>query len=314
MIIYNYFDDFKIDSACVIAIGDFDGVHQGHQKLILSAYNYAKKHNALLGVYTFKNNGKNELSNKFSNTLLTTNEEKEHIISKLKPDFLYYENFNDIKDFAPDKFSQFIIEKFNCICMFCGENFRYGKNASGTVAHLCTFNKKFDCDTVAVELYSDSYGEISSTRIRNLIYKGDVEKASVILGKQYSFTSEIVHGNSLGHTIGFPTINQIIPDIKVIPAFGVYATKVEIDGQEFFAVSNVGVKPTIDENNRFVSCETHIIDFKSDIYGKYAKITFYKKLRDELKFSSIHQLQTSIKKDVINSISYFRGNGNENSL
>ncbi len=295
-------DDFASQKQkCVLALGNFDGVHRGHAKLLKTACAYARKNGISFGIYTFEHNPKS------IDGLLTRNREKNILFEDLGADFVYYENFDDVKNLEPHEFSDYIVNKFGAVCAVCGENFRFGKNASGTSSVLKEIMAEKGHDALIVPTLIDGAQPISSTRIRKLIEDGKLEQANAILGYPYGFSAEIVHGASIGHTIGFPTINQLLPKGKICPKHGVYASSVTVDGKKMYGVTNIGVKPTVTDRNSLLS-ETYIIDFSGNVYGKYADVRLYKMLRPEKKFSGLEELTENIRKNVSETKKYFEGN------
>ena len=279
----------------VLAFGNFDGVHKGHLHLLECARDYAEKNDCDFGVYTFIDSPKFRLA---SHSLLTDLQGRISAIGhKASPDFLYLEQFDDVRDFSPKEFVDYITGKFDCVCAFCGENFRFGRSASGNSGDLQNLMRNKGNLAFVVDNVYDNGELISSTLIKSLLSVGDVFRASKLLGNPFGFTSRVVHGAHLGHKLGFPTINQILPELLVCPEYGVYSTIVLIDGKEYTGVTNFGVKPTVSADNKPVA-ETFIIDFNEDLYNKMVGIYFCKKLRGEKKFSSLDELKESIARDV----------------
>ena len=149
-----------------------------------------------------------------------------------------------------------------------------------------------------------NYQTVSTSLIKEKIEIGAIEEANEILGRPFSIAHTVVHGKSLGKKLGFPTLNHIFEDNRIIPSFGVYATITEIDGKEYVSVTNVGLRPTV-SSSETVTCETHIIDCNEDLYGKNVKVSFMKKLRDEKQFPSMDELSKAIASDVENTKMFF---------
>ena len=295
-----YIDDGAV--GCVLAFGNFDGVHIGHAHLLRSAFDYAKKNNLKFGIYTFRD------SPKFKNakrSVITTLDMRISAFEKLGADFVYLESFGDVKDFTPEEFVDYIIRKFGCECAFCGDNFTYGKMASGNAGSLLDSMQAKGKNCVVVEGLKIDGITVSSTRIKELLLCGNIEKANELLGAPFMFSSAVIHGAHLGHTLGFPTVNQLVPEELVVPPFGVYSTIAKVDGKEYMGVTNFGVKPTVSGGSSSPVAETYIIDFDGDVYGKSVGISFYKRLRDEKKFSSLDELIKSISENVVDTKKYF---------
>lgn len=292
------------NKGCVLALGCFDGVHLGHQYLLSEAKKYARENGLEFGVYTFSQIPKFK---KTSHSLIMSNTQRMSKISYFSEcDFVYSEQFELVKNMTSSEFVDYIVEKFDCRCAFCGENFFFGKDAVASCENLRSLMKKKGREAVVVECLKINGIEVSSTQIRQLLRQGEVSLARKLLGGEaYGFVSKVVHGAKLGHTLGFPTINQIIPESIVLPKAGVYSTIVVIDGKEYLGVTNFGTKPTVSNCDDEKICETYIIDFDGNIYDKYVGVYFYKMLREEIKFSSLEELKKNISMNVEQTKIYF---------
>lgn len=297
--IINLNGNFKNEDKCVLVLGDFDGVHTGHRKLISCAKAIAKEKGIKVGVYTFCVNTKSFLGTA-DLCRLTTDNEKNRIFSELGVDFVCYDDFSQIKEFSPEDFCCYITEKFNIESVVCGENYTFGKGAKAGSEDLEKIMSGFGVLCYIVEMMHINNECVSSTTIRESIKSGDVEKAALMLGYRYFINAEIIHGAELGRKLGFPTINQLDYDSKCIPKFGVYVCVCTIDDRKYMAVSNVGVKPTVTESadNPPVVFETHVIDYSGDLYGKYVKVEFCKMLRAEKKFNSLDDLHDNVMLNI----------------
>lgn len=287
----------------VLALGNFDGVHIGHMHLLKNAKKYAAENGYEFGVYTFVDSPKFRLAN---HSILSDLQMRISDIShKINPDFVYLERFDDVKDFEVNEFVDYIVSKFDVATCFCGENFSFGKNASGNAETLAELMKNIGRSAEIISTLSDDSAPVSSTRIRALIEEGNVEKVSKLLMHPYGFVSKVVHGAHLGHTLGFPTVNQIIPKHLAVPKYGVYSTLVIIDDREYIGVTNFGVKPTVSSDNTPVA-ETYIIDFDGDVYDKNVGIYFCRMLREEKKFASLDELKKNIEINVEQTKLFFK--------
>jgi len=177
-----------------------------------------------------------------------------------------------------------------------GENFRFGHRASGDFGDLKRLMREAWGDAFAVSLQNTSGAEITSTRIRALIAAGDVGEASRLLGRPYVLRGEVIEGDRRGRTIGFPTANVLPDPTVIVPARGVYAGFVRIDGKEYAACTNIGVAPTFDRAESRV--EAHLLDFEGDLYGKTADVSFVRRIREEKRFSGVEELREQIARDV----------------
>ncbi len=288
----------------ILALGDFDGVHKGHQKLLSEACALGKTTDLAVGVYTFRENTKLLLGDK-KVSLLTTEEEKNELLAKTGIKFIGADDFNKVKDFSPEEFCGYLYRRFSPKAVFCGENFTFGKKAAAGSAELAHLMDVYGCETHIVPGLAAPNGEcISSTAVRRAVENGDMYGVAELLGYPYFIRTRVVHGAMLGRKLGFPTVNQLEYCGKAIPKFGVYACLCEIDGITHRGVVNVGVRPTVTDDNRVVF-ETHILDFDGDLYGKRITVSFYKMLRPERKFASLKELRENVLANIRETREYF---------
>lgn len=290
----------------VLALGDFDGVHLGHRKLLETTVQIAGHSGARSGVYTFRVNTKKLLGTE-NFSLLTTETEKNEIFASFGFDFVCADDFNAVKDFSPEQFASYLAGRFSPTDAVCGENFTFGKNASAGSETLARLLAAYGCKTHIVTSVEIGGVCVSSTRVRNLIAAGDMPMARRLLGYPYFIRTKVVHGARLGRKLGFPTINQLEYSGKAIPKFGVYACVCKIGDKVCRGVVNVGVRPTVSEKEKDppVVFETHILDFNEDLYGKDITVEFYKMLRPEKKFGSLEELRENVLKNIEETRVYF---------
>ncbi len=293
----------SVSSPLSVALGNFDGVHVGHAALIKRAVEYARAHGVKAAVWTFSDDAA-AIPSKSGARCITSAEEKLAIFKSLGVDFAFLLPFDEVRDYSPEKFvREMLIEKCNTVCAVCGFNFRFGKNGAGNSEVLAQLMSPRDCIVVPA-VYVDG-NVASSTAVRALIEGGDVEEAAKLLGRAFSIEAPVVEGKHLGRTIGMPTINQNFKDGHIIPKHGVYACIAEIGGKEFCGVANVGTRPTIKEDAHVVNCETHIIGYDGELYGKTVKISFCRRLRDEMKFEGVDALRLQVQRDIEATVKYF---------
>lgn len=289
----------------VVALGNFDGVHLGHATLIETAVALAKEHGLSCCVYTFSAhpaNFKNGI-----NSIITDNREKESIISSLGADVLCLDDFEAVKGFSCREFcEEILVNSLGCEIAVCGDNYGFGANRSGNFETLKSEMEALSKKAVVIECLKLSDVTVNSTLIRELICGGEVDKAAELLGRRYSFSSMVLHGKQLGRLLGSPTVNQIIPDKKLIPKNGVYITVCYADGKKYAGVTNVGKNPTVNDENAPTLCETHLVGYEGDLYGKDVRIEFCKRLRDEKKFPSLDALKEEISRNVVQALEYFK--------
>ena len=267
-----------------IALGKFDGIHVGHQLLID-------------GLIQEKSNGKNALVFTFGSSpadvlfddvkkYIYSQEEKAYYFSKLQVDVLLEYPFT--KEFAgitpKDFVEQCLVKQLGVRSIYVGEDFRFGNKRSGDVNVLKLLGEEYGFEVHAIPKKTQHGNVVSSTVIRKML-EDDFSIANQMLGNPYFVYGKVVHGNHLGNTIGFPTINQEIPELKLVPAYGVYASKVCIDKKEYYAISNLGKKPTI-EGNQKLGLETHILDFDGDLYGENLQVELLFFIRPEFSLYS----------------------------
>lgn len=304
MIVINNLEDIKNIPPCSIALGNFDGVHVGHQTLISKAVEKAKELGIKSAVFTFSNHPKNLFAGENVVKNIIYQEEKAALIEKLGVDYLFNVEFtHEVARMNPMAFiDDLLVDKMNLREAFCGFNYRFGYKAAGN-PHILRqrglvkgFNVN-EMDPVTID------GDVvSSTLIRSLIRSGDVEECEKYLGRKYSVGGEVVVGNRLGRTIGFPTSNIMIDENMVTPPNGVYITKCVYNGHVYDSITNVGVKPTIGTFQK--NMETHIFNFNKELYGKHIQVVFLKMTRDEAKFRSVEELSAQIVKDCEEAKAY----------
>lgn len=293
----------KEKNPTAVALGFFDGVHLGHQKVISQAVN-CKKQGLVPTVFTFLDMPSAKIKER-SPVLLTTNSDKAVIMEKLGVKVLYAVDFNSVRDMSASDFVEKILfEKLNAKKIFFGENYRFGKNAEGNKDFLFENCPKYGIEPVVVP--AENYGgqPVSSTRIRECIRNGDVFTASKMLGRYFGVSQTIVAGNKIGRTMGTPTINQQVPPGGVLPKFGVYASAVTVKGKTYCGVTNVGVKPTV--GSKIPLYETWIINFSGDIYGEKAETLLLDFIRPEKKFENLDRLKAEIFQNGIQAQKIFK--------
>lgn len=292
----------------VVVLGNFDGVHKGHTKLISLATSVASKSGYDTCVYTFSQNS----SSFKSASLLTTNDEKTEYIEKCGVNEIFFDDFDRVKDMSPEMFCKEILAgMLGCEIAVCGENFTFGKNRSGDAKKLLRIMKSLSLNAEICPMCFENAKPVSSSAIREKISEGDVLFAYKLLQRPYSFTSVIIHGKALARRLGYPTVNQLLPETKAKPKNGVYASICSFEGVDYPSVSNIGTKPTVTYNTKDapVICESHIIGFDGDIYGKSVTVKLFERIRDEKKFDSLEELTRAVESDVTFTKKYFKEKG-----
>lgn len=286
--------DEKIANRTAVALGNFDGMHVGHMAVLRAAKGFESKGLTPLALL-FDEHSLKAITGTAPPMLMTA-DERNRIIAEngLKIKTIV---FNEIKDLSPQDFvKKILVGRFGARAVCCGYNYRFGKNASGnaqTMKEICD-RLGLEC-RIAGEVDVDSRAA-SSTEIRKFIESGEIEKANKMLGHPFGFCTRVIDGDKRGRTLGFPTINQELPDGLVLPKFGVYQADVTVDGKHYKGVANIGRRPTVGSEK--VLSETYIIDFHKNIYGEYVDIRPVRFIRPERKFSSFDELAKQIKSDA----------------
>lgn len=306
MKIFNSLEEIENIEETVIALGNFDGVHKGHQQIISRTVKSAEAAGFKSAVFTFSNHPKNLMADKIVVKNILYADEKAAIIESLGVDYMFNIPFDqtiltmDPIDFIDD----LLIGKFNMRQAYCGFNYRFGYKAAGNAEILMKEGMKKGFGIHIQEPFTIDGNLVSSTFIRSLIQEGKVDQCIKYMGRLYSIGGEVVVGNKLGRTIGFPTSNIMIDETMVTPPNGVYVTYCTYNGVRYPSVTNVGVKPTIGTYHKNV--ETHIFNFDKELYGKTIRVEFLEKTRDERKFESVEALSKQITDDCITARSYHR--------
>lgn len=279
----------KIKSA--VALGLFDGVHLGHRAVL----NIAVESGFVPSVFTFNPSA---VTKKSESGYIYGSYERSKLLRECGIEKILSVGFSDLCSLSGEEFvKNILIDEMNAGFVCCGNNFRFGKNAYCGVNELREFGRKYGFDVAVADDVVYEGETVSSTAIRNMLLNGDIVKAWQFLGYPYTISSTVIHGAELGRTIGFPTINQIFSKGQLVPKFGVYASQVLIDGYYYRAMTNIGMKPTVNYGGMPLA-ETHIIDFSGDLYGRNIDTGIMEFIRPEQKFSSVDELKRQIAEDM----------------
>lgn len=309
MKIYNSLEVIKDIEPTVVALGNFDGVHRGHQEIISRTVKEAASAGLKSGVFTFSNHTSSVLKNVPPVKNILYPDQKISILEEMGVDYMFNIPFTEeILRMNPEEFiDRILVDKFNIREAYCGFNYTFGYKASGTAEVLMHEGLKRGFGIHVQEPYVIDGIVVSSTYIRQLIEEGRMEECTKFMGRMYAIDGEIVMGNKLGRTFGFPTCNTIVDETMITPPNGVYITTCTIDGVKRPSVTNVGVKPTIGKYEKNI--ETHIFDFNEDVYGKRIRVDFIKHTRPEKKFDGLDDLKKQIQSDCIEARVYHRNKG-----
>ena len=281
----------------VVALGFFDGVHLGHRRLLDETVRQARRRGSTAAVFTFSDDVR---SVKPGVGRLTDFQSKLALLAEAGIELVYTADFPSMSGFSPESFVRdVLIAQCGAELAVCGFNFRFGKGAAGDADRLCSLMAENgrECSVIAPAYLGDRV--ISSSAIRAALEAGDAELATAMLGRPFSLTAPVLHGRGYGHTEGVPTLNQVFCTSGIVPKSGVYATRVWLgDGQAVRGVSNVGVCPTFFGEKGDLRCETHLIDYSEELYGRVLTVEFCKYLRPERRFDSVEALYEQIRRDL----------------
>ena len=281
----------------VIAIGNFDGLHLGHLKVINEAKVKAKKLNLPFGVMTFEPIPVMFFNKKLKNHRINSLEQKKNLLKKLKLDFLIVIKFNKYFSSltAEDFIKKIIYKKIKCRYLYVSRNFKFGHKRRGNIKTLKKFEKLFDYKRVITKPYKKNNKIISSTIIRKKIRAGKIEEINKLLNRVWSVEGKVIKGQKRGRKIGFPTCNLKL-DNYVIPRLGVYTVKVSNKNFNKNGIANIGYRPTF--KGQSLLLETNIFGFRKNLYNKVVNVSFEKFIRPEKKFKNLEYLKKQIKLDI----------------
>lgn len=271
-----------------IALGTFDGLHKGHRAVISETRPYYSI------AVTFYVPPKSVMTNEPQ--LLILPKDRENRLKELGINQVVMQDFDKVRDIEASQYVEDLCKKYNPSRIVCGFNYRFGKKALGNTDFLADFCSRKGIEFCCVSPQYEGQSIISSTAIREYIKSGEVQTASKLLYGGFSFAAQVLHGDARGRKIGFPTANQIYPELLVKPKFGVYKSRVTFDGKCYDGVTNIGIRPTYKTDT--VGCETYIKNFKGNIYGKEMRLELLRFMRTEQKFNSLAELKSAILNDV----------------
>lgn len=280
-----------------VTIGNFDGVHKGHQFIINEIVQRGFSMEMPTVVITFYPNPADLFGHVQEPFYLTTPEEKTAQLKALGVDEVITFRFDrDFAGLSPEVFLQALKDKLGLQVLMVGDDFALGKNRVGTIPVIRQIGEKIGFSLEALHPVEFGGGEISSTRIRQALGEGDVRQAAEMLGRPYSVSGLVTHGSDRGSRIGLPTANIDHWSKKLLPAIGVYATRPILNGKTYQGITNIGLRPTFEEQE-LPNIETHILDFDGNIYGEHLELKFIEKIRDEQKFSGVETFLAQIERD-----------------
>ena len=281
----------------VIAIGNFDGIHLGHQKVINEARKKAKSKKLPFGIITFEPVPVMYFNSKIKNHRINSLEQKKIQLKKLKLDFLIIIKFNKIfSSLTAEKFiKEIIYNKTKCSFLYVSKNFKFGYKRRGNIQTLKKYEKLYNFKSLITRPYKKNKKIISSTLIRKKIINGKIREANTLLNREWNIKGKVIKGRQLGRKIGFPTCNLQLNDY-IVPRNGVYAVKVKGSNFNKKGIANVGFRPTF--NGKKLLLETNIFGIDKNLYNKEIDISFKKFIRREKKFKNLEHLKKQIKIDI----------------
>lgn len=286
----------------VAALGIFDGVHLGHRRVIQRAQEIAAQLGVAPAVFTFTTAS---VTSKGRLESIMTEECKTDTLASLGVKYIAQADFAELRDMTPEEFVKNVaVGCLNARCVVCGEDFRFGKGGRADVTELRRLCENYGVRTEAVGSLEIGGEAVSSTRIRELIKSGGISRAAALMGSRFGFRLPVEHGFERGRTWDFPTINQRLPDDLVKPRFGVYCSKVLVGENWLPAVTNIGVKPTVEDRSPPLA-ETYIIGWHGDLYGENLEVELYEFVRPEMKFKNVGELSAEIARNKGFAARYF---------
>ena len=309
MRIYYSLEDFSPVENLVVTIGTFDGVHLGHRKLIRRIKSIAGQIGGETLILTFFPHPRMVLyPNEHQVELLNTSAEKMALLEAEGVDHLIVQPFD--KEFAEltaeDFVSKILVNKLKVKKLVIGYDHRFGKHREGSFDDLVRLAPKFEFEVEKIPEEDVNNIAVSSTQVRLALKEGDVETAAAFLGRPYSLTGVVKHGNKIGRTIGFPTANlHLNEDYKLIPGNGVYIAGVDVQNELHYAMVNIGNRPTIESHGE-LRIEAYLLNFDREIYGSVMTLHLLKKIRDGKKFASLDELTAGIKADLLFTLNYIK--------
>lgn len=280
-----------------VALGNFDGIHLGHQNLINVMINKSKELGLKSSLLLFEEHTKVTTDND-QPKIITSNEKKFKIAEELGIDIIYIMKFDeDVMQLSAEEFvKDIIINKMNSKLLVVGFDYKFGYKALGNSETLLELGKKYDIKVEVIKAIQSDDEIIGSTEIRKLIIEGNINRANKFLGRPYSIMGKVIPGKSRGKTLGFPTANIEVDPIHVIPKSGVYKTNTIVNDKSYLSATNIGFNPTF--NDGILKIETYILDFDKRIYGENIEIEFIDFLRDDIKFSNKDDLIKQMNIDI----------------
>ncbi|MGB1086075.1 MAG: bifunctional riboflavin kinase/FAD synthetase [Methylophilaceae bacterium] len=295
MEIFRHFE--KQPFECVMTVGNYDGIHLGHQALINHVITYAKKERYHSAVMTFEPHPREFFDSISAPSRIISLREKLEFFDSLGINRVHVIRFDaDFAKITAEEFTNILKDNLNAKKLVLGKDFRFGQNREGGVEML----KNAGIEILVADEFMINQERVSSSLVRESLSHGDFKKVNLLLGRPYAISGKVIHGDKRGREIGFPTANIHMFHERP-PLRGVFAVKLD----DSFGVANLGIRPTVSGLSQ-LNLEVHVFDFSADLYGKHVHVTFLKKLRDEKKFNNVNELKLQIEIDIANAKSFFK--------
>ncbi|MBQ9974737.1 MAG: riboflavin biosynthesis protein RibF [Oscillospiraceae bacterium] len=290
----------------VIALGFFDGVHKGHGALLRRVTERAAQLDAVPAAFTFDAHPESVILGR-ATPLLSTPEDRRYLMTTLYGirDVLVAHYDRAMMQTPWEEFiTRYLVAQYGAVHVVVGHDFRFGYRGEGTPDRLAQKCRQLGLGCDIIQPVVQDGITISSTYIRTLVAQGEMERACSFLGHPHTLTRTVIHGKGLGSKLGFPTVNLTVPDGVIVPAHGVYATRIFADGRGYAAVTNVGCRPTVDDGDA-LTVEGFLLDFTGDLYDRQLVVEFYRHLRPERKFESLQALHDEVMHNARQTRAYF---------
>ena len=301
-------DSYNIHQNTIFSIGMFDGIHLGHQHLLNQVCKIAKENSCKSGIITFTDHPRKLFDPSLDISLITSVNQKKSFIENMGIDFVIPIDFTkSISELTFEQFITTIIDSANLKGLVLGPDTAIGYKRQGTPDKLEKLGDELDYKVFNIDQLNFNNKRVSSSLLRQAISEGDMDLSTQYLGRNYSISGNVIKGKGIGNTVlGYPTANLDISSVEtIIPANGIYATKIKLDGREFIGATSIGYNPTF--NNEEKSIESFIIDFNENLYGKDIEINFVKWIRTEESFDNTVELQKQMTDDINQIKQLFKG-------
>ena len=291
-------ENFPADEASIVTIGTFDGVHLGHQQILKQLTDTSRKSKLKSVLLTFFPHPRMVLQPDISMRLIQTIQEREKALKNIGLDYLVIHPFSIAfsRLSADDYVKQILVEQLNVRKVVVGYDHRFGRNRTASLEDMYHYADIYDFEVIEIDAKKIDSTAVSSTKIRNAIDQGNIERANTYLGQPFTLEGMVVHGDKRGRELSYPTANiDLQNQHKIVPKQGVYLVKSKLKGRVVYGMMNIGTKPTFDTT--MPSIEVHFLDWNGDLYGQAVQVELLKWVREERKFSSVEELQTQIQAD-----------------